>query len=263
MYGSSYPHWQANELMVPERVHRRAARQAVLAQRRAALRDRRRRRCRRTVDSRGFEQEETTMTSTSPTTERKPAAERIAVRCVDSDVHPVPQRGELAQYIPEPWRSKYFLHAQDRRPDLLRRPRLRARLRDARRHLPRRRRVPRQRPGSGVQAADHGGRRRHRDPRARRLSGPLPRGEPRDVLRAERLAGQPLAGQPQQLARALARVDLRRDRGARGRRRARSRSWAGPPVHGPDPDQGRAAPVMGRPEVRPDLGGGHQARHHR
>src|SRR5271156_5947066 len=41
--------------------------------------------------------------------ERIPAAERIAVRCVDSDVHPAPRRGELVQYIPEPWRSKYFL----------------------------------------------------------------------------------------------------------------------------------------------------------
>ncbi|MDT5020115.1 MAG: uncharacterized protein QOI33_639, partial [Mycobacterium sp.] len=41
--------------------------------------------------------------------ERVPAAERIAVRCVDSDVHPAPRRGELVQYIPEPWRSKYFL----------------------------------------------------------------------------------------------------------------------------------------------------------
>ena len=41
--------------------------------------------------------------------ERVPAAERIAVRCVDSDVHPAPKRGELTPYIPEPWRSKYFL----------------------------------------------------------------------------------------------------------------------------------------------------------
>ena len=39
---------------------------------------------------------------------RVPAAERIAVRCVDSDVHPMPRRGELVGYIPEPWRSKYF-----------------------------------------------------------------------------------------------------------------------------------------------------------
>ena len=41
--------------------------------------------------------------------ERVPAAERIAVRCVDSDVHPYPKRGEMVEYIPEPWRSKYFL----------------------------------------------------------------------------------------------------------------------------------------------------------
>ena len=78
---------------------------------------------------------------TVTTTERKPAAERIAVRCVDSDVHPVPKSGVLTQYIPEPWRSKYFLDPQDRRPDLLRRAGLRARLRDAGGHVPCRRRV--------------------------------------------------------------------------------------------------------------------------
>ena len=39
---------------------------------------------------------------------RVPAAERIAVRCVDSDVHPAPRSGELGQYLTEPWRSKYF-----------------------------------------------------------------------------------------------------------------------------------------------------------
>src|SRR5246500_5495868 len=43
------------------------------------------------------------------TQERVPAKERIAVRCVDSDVHPVPKRGEITPYIPEPWRSKFFL----------------------------------------------------------------------------------------------------------------------------------------------------------
>src|SRR5690625_961558 len=43
------------------------------------------------------------------TNERVPATERVAVRVVDSDVHPVPRRGELLEYIPEPWRSKYFL----------------------------------------------------------------------------------------------------------------------------------------------------------
>ena len=41
--------------------------------------------------------------------QRTAPAEHIAVRCVDSDVHPVPRSGELTQYIPEPWRSKYFL----------------------------------------------------------------------------------------------------------------------------------------------------------
>ena len=40
--------------------------------------------------------------------ERKPAAERIAVRCVDSDVHPMPKRGQLVEYLPEPWRTKYW-----------------------------------------------------------------------------------------------------------------------------------------------------------
>jgi predicted TIM-barrel fold metal-dependent hydrolase len=44
-------------------------------------------------------------TTTNP---RTPPAERIAVRCVDSDVHPTPRRGVLTQYIPEPWRSRYF-----------------------------------------------------------------------------------------------------------------------------------------------------------
>src|ERR1700689_572489 len=39
--------------------------------------------------------------------ERIPAAERIAVRCVDSDVHPMPKRGEITEYIPEPFRSKH------------------------------------------------------------------------------------------------------------------------------------------------------------
>ncbi len=46
---------------------------------------------------------------TITTNPRVPAKERIAIRCVDSDVHPMPRRGELMDYIPEPWRSKYFL----------------------------------------------------------------------------------------------------------------------------------------------------------
>ena len=51
---------------------------------------------------------------------------------------------------------------------------------------------------------------------------------------------------------------------SRSPRRGGARSRSGPgTLHGADPDQGRAAAVMGRPEVRPGLGGGHQARHHR
>ena len=54
-----------------------------------------------------------TLTSTTATThapDRVAPVERIAVRCVDSDVHPMPRRGELVDYIPEPWRTKYFLN---------------------------------------------------------------------------------------------------------------------------------------------------------
>ncbi|WP_040539766.1 amidohydrolase family protein [Mycolicibacterium vaccae] len=43
------------------------------------------------------------------TAKRTIPVEHIHVRCVDSDVHPVPRIGELTPYIPEPWRSKYFL----------------------------------------------------------------------------------------------------------------------------------------------------------
>jgi uncharacterized protein len=40
---------------------------------------------------------------------RAPAPDQVAVRVVDSDVHPVPRRRELVEYIPEPYRSSYFL----------------------------------------------------------------------------------------------------------------------------------------------------------
>ena len=52
MYGSSYPHWQLNELKVPASYSRRTARQALLAKRRGAVRHRRRGRRQRTVSSR-------------------------------------------------------------------------------------------------------------------------------------------------------------------------------------------------------------------
>ncbi|WP_280463434.1 amidohydrolase family protein [Nocardia carnea] len=40
---------------------------------------------------------------------RVPSTELVPVRVVDSDVHPVPRRGDLVEHIPEPWRSSYFL----------------------------------------------------------------------------------------------------------------------------------------------------------
>ena len=40
--------------------------------------------------------------------ERTLSETRVDVRIVDSDVHPVPRVGELTEYIPEPYRSKYW-----------------------------------------------------------------------------------------------------------------------------------------------------------
>src|SRR3979490_1998941 len=37
----------------------------------------------------------------------KPA--EVAVRVVDSDVHPVPKAGAWLQHVPEPWRSKFWV----------------------------------------------------------------------------------------------------------------------------------------------------------
>ena len=39
-----------------------------------------------------------------------PQQKLVAVRVVDSDVHPVPKAGEFPQYVPEPLRSKIFSH---------------------------------------------------------------------------------------------------------------------------------------------------------
>jgi uncharacterized protein len=41
--------------------------------------------------------------------ERTPSTERVAVRVVDADIHPVPRPGEMTQYIPEPYKSRYLL----------------------------------------------------------------------------------------------------------------------------------------------------------
>jgi uncharacterized protein len=40
---------------------------------------------------------------------RVSTTERVAVRVVDSDIHPMPRRGQLLDYIPEPYRSKYYM----------------------------------------------------------------------------------------------------------------------------------------------------------
>jgi predicted TIM-barrel fold metal-dependent hydrolase len=40
--------------------------------------------------------------------ERTLSETRVDVRIVDCDLHPAPRAGELAQYIPEPYRSKYW-----------------------------------------------------------------------------------------------------------------------------------------------------------
>lgn len=39
--------------------------------------------------------------------ERAPQKALVDVRIVDSDVHPVPRPGEMTEYIPEPWRTRY------------------------------------------------------------------------------------------------------------------------------------------------------------
>jgi len=49
-----------------------------------------------------------TITASTSASDRVTPAERVPVRCVDSDVHPSPRRGELVDYIPEPWRTNYF-----------------------------------------------------------------------------------------------------------------------------------------------------------
>ena len=40
--------------------------------------------------------------------ERAPELARVDVRVVDSDVHPVPRAGEWIEYVPEPYRSRFW-----------------------------------------------------------------------------------------------------------------------------------------------------------
>jgi predicted TIM-barrel fold metal-dependent hydrolase len=49
------------------------------------------------------------MTARQETRHPDPSPVRTPIRVVDSDVHPVPKAGQLAPYIPEPFRSKYYL----------------------------------------------------------------------------------------------------------------------------------------------------------
>src|SRR6478672_987334 len=42
------------------------------------------------------------------TVDERASSQRVDVRVVDSDVHPVPRPGEMTEYIPEPYRSKYW-----------------------------------------------------------------------------------------------------------------------------------------------------------
>ena len=194
------------------------------------------------------------------------AAERVAVRVVDSDVHPVPRQGVLADYIPEPWRSKFFLSRPVGEQHLLRRAGLRTLLRDAGRHAS---------PPDGEFAGS--------DPEmafrqviieagvdiailgaASTAFTRLPEATAATVaIATNRLAGRSLAGQPQQLARAVARVHLRRRSSSR-RPAVREIERVGrTSLHGADPDRRRAATLMGRSALRPHLGGRHQTRHHR
>ncbi len=150
--------------------------------------------------------------------------------------------------------AQHVLHvAPGRGEDLLRRPRLRTRLRHAGRHLSSRRGVRRQRPGHGVSPAHHGGRRRHRDPRTAGRRREAGRSRPGLGDRHQPVAGRALAGQPQQLARTLARLHLGGHRGPGGCG-PRDRQLGRAPLHVADPDQGRTPAVVGRSEIRPDLG---------
>ena len=110
----------------------------------------------------GRQRAETTVTASYAHKRRAPT-ERIALQYVDSDVHPVPHRGVLLEYIPEPWRSKYFTtHTVGDRSTTTRQT-VRTPTRCAS-TLPRRRRIRRQRPRPGVQTAHYGSRRRRRNP---------------------------------------------------------------------------------------------------
>ena len=148
----------------------------------------------------------------------QPAAERIAVRCVDSDVHPTPRARRAGAVHPEPWRSKYFgTHPVGEQiyydaPDYAHSYAMRVDTFPADGEFA----------GSDPDLAfkqlimEAGADIAILEPAA--YPARVPEANHAMCVRAEPLAGQPLARQPQQLARAVARLDLRGHRGAGGRR---------------------------------------------
>ena len=194
--------------------------------------------------------------------ERLPAAERIAVRCVDSDVHPSPKRGELVPYIPEPWRSKYFLTRNIGEqiyydaPDYAHSYAMR---------------VDSFPPNGEFPCSDP-------DMAFRQLI--MEAGSDIAILEP---AAYPARLPEAQHAMASALNDWQANHWLDSHNNWHER-WRGSicaaieepeasvreietlgraPLHGADSDQGRAASVVGPPQVRPDLGRGDQARHHR
>ena len=178
--------------------------------------------------------------------QRVHAAEHIAVRCVDADVHPYPKRGQLVEHIPEPLRSKYFLARRVGETISTMRPITRMPVRCA--PIPStRRRIRRQRPGHGIPATDYRGGRGHRNP-----------GTPRGVNLPSRSTH----------AFALALNNWQANHWLDGRNNWHER-WRGsiavaiedparlladralgrPPIHGTDSDQCGAPAIVGRPEV--------------
>ena len=247
MFGSSYPHWQHQRpVRVAGRLDRRAARQGALAQRGPAVRHgdwpssgtrSREKGGRSHDDDRDARARRQHRAGRRPgrRLRRPPGAPRRGAR----PVHPgaVPQ-----QVLPQP---------QGRRHDQLRRARLRVRQGDAGGHVPGRRRLPRQRPGPGVPAADPGRRFGHRHPRTGRARPLHPRGHPGAEDRHQPLAGQPLAGQQEQLAPALARLDLRRrSRTPQGAARE-IEYWAGHPYMSQVLINAEPRPAWGDPKYDP------------
>src|SRR5262249_13521615 len=131
-----------------------------------------------------------------------PPATEVAVRIVDCDVHPFGDAREISEYVPEPWRSRYYrqyVHEVELNASLYTPPSHPTRGRDA----PRRRR-PRRRSGLRGAAAASGGGCRLRQPD--RAPAQDQAGQPRvrecALRRPQRMARCDLAREAQ-LARSL------------------------------------------------------------